>query len=302
MLAIVASLIIALAVFFIVYTIQVSAEKTAAEDRLGINWSSPEKAAFKPPFYIKLTKPLLKGPYLDLASGFWKPESLTKWKIKLISAGLGRYIEPEHFVGAKFWMTFMTSASLMFMQAFADNPPGPIMTILSIAAMFFMPNLHLDSLRKTRQQEIRIAMPYVVDLLTLSIEAGLDFMGAIGRVVEKAPDTPLVEELSILLKDIQLGKTRAQAMRAMADRIDMQEIGSFVAVLISSDQMGASIGNVLRAQSDSMRNERLTKAEKLGAQASQKILVPLIFFIMPAVFLIIFGPFVVQFIQGGSGG
>ncbi|NCN40055.1 type II secretion system F family protein, partial [bacterium] len=78
------------------------------------------------------------------------------------------------------------------------------------------------------------------------------------------------------------------------DRIDMGEINSFVAVLISADQMGASVGTVLRAQSDSMRNERLTRAEKLGAQASQKILIPLIFFIMPAVFLVIFGPYILQ--------
>jgi tight adherence protein C len=300
MLAIVAALIVGIAVFFMVHTIQDSAEKNAAEDRLGINWSSPDKAAFKAPFYIALTKPLLKGPYLDLATGYWKAEALAKWKAKLISAGLGRYIEPEHFVAAKFWMTFYIAAVLLFLKAFSSDPPSSITILVATAFMFFLPNLHLDSLRKVRQQNIRIAMPYVVDLLTLSIEAGLDFMGAIGRVVEKAPSSPLVEELSILLKDIQLGKTRAQALRAMADRIDMHEMSSFVAILISSDQMGAPIGNVLRAQSDSMRNERLAKAEKMGAQASQKILIPLIFFIMPAVFLIIFGPFVIQMIQGGG--
>lgn len=293
-LAYAAAVIIGSAVFFMMYVIQISAEKSAVEDRLGLNWNSEKKNAFKPPFYLALTRPLLKGPYLSLASGYWKQDSLEKWKVKLVSAGLGRYVEAEHFVASKFWLTMLVGSLLFMVHAFSDDPPPGWFSCTVVVVMFFLPNIHVDSLRKARQLEIRIAMPYVVDLLTLSIEAGLDFMGAIGRVVEKAPDTPLVEELSILLKDIQLGKTRAQALRSMADRIDMQEMSSFVAVLISSDQMGASIGNVLRAQSDSMRNERLTKAEKMGAQASQKILIPLIFFIMPAVFLIIFGPFVLQ--------
>jgi tight adherence protein C len=297
-LAIAAAIIIGSAVFFVMYIIQISAEKSAAEDRLGLNWNSEDKKTFKPPFYIAFTRPLLKGSYLDLAAGYWSEASLQKWKVKLISAGLGKYIEAKHFVASKFYLTLIVGFLFFLMHLFMDDPPSLMWTVIIVGAMFFIPNLHVDSLRKLRQQEIRIAMPYVVDLLTLSIEAGLDFMGAIGRVVEKAPTSPLLEELSILLKDIQLGKTRAQAMRAMSDRIDMQEMNSFVAVLISSDQMGASIGNVLRAQSDSMRNERLSKAEKLGAQASQKILIPLIFFIMPAVFLIIFGPFVLQIVGG----
>ncbi len=296
MLAIAAAVIFGSAVFFMMYVVQLSAEKSAVEDRLGLNWNSEKKNAFKPPFYLAFTRPLLKGPYLSIASGYWKPSALQKWKVKLISAGLGRFVEPEHFVASKFWLTLGAGGLLFLVHTFSAEPPAAWFSCAIVLFMFFMPNLHVDSLRKMRQLEIRISMPYVVDLLTLSIEAGLDFMGAIGRVVEKAPESPLVEELSILLKDIQLGKTRAQALRAMSDRIDMQEMSSFVAVLISSDQMGASIGNVLRAQSDSMRNERLTKAEKMGAQASQKILIPLIFFIMPAVFLIIFGPFVLQMI------
>lgn len=296
MLAIVAAVIIGSAVFFMMYVVQISAEKNAVEDRLGLNWNTEKKNAFKPPFYLAVTRPLLKGPYLSIATGYWKKDALEKWKIKLISAGMGKYIEAEHFVAAKFWLTLMVGSLLFLVHLFSADPPAAWFSCAIVIFMFFMPNLHLNSLRTARQLEIRISMPYVVDLLTLSIEAGLDFMGAIGRVVEKAPDSPLVEELSHLLKDIQLGKTRAQALRHMADRIDMQEISSFVAVLISSDQMGASVGNVLRAQSDTMRNERLTKAEKMGAQASQKILIPLIFFIMPAVFLIIFGPFVLQMI------
>ncbi len=296
MLATVAAIIIGGAVFFMAYMIQLNKDQSEVEDRLGLNWQSEEKRSFVPPFYLALTKPLLKGAYLELAAGFWKQKALENWKIKLVSAGLGRYVQPEHFVAAKFWLTFLSGVLFLLAGIFSDSSLPPHYVVGLLLTFFFMPNIDVRSRRTARQMEIRFAMPYVVDLLTLSIEAGLDFMGAIGRVVEKAPDSPLIEELSIVLKDIQLGKTRAQALRAMSDRIDMQEMNSFVAVLISADQMGASVGTVLRAQSDSMRNERLTRAEKLGAQASQKILIPLIFFIMPAVFLVIFGPYILQMI------
>lgn len=299
-LAYVASFIFGGAVFFLAYIIQLGKSQSEVEDRLGLNWSTDEAKAFVPPFYLALCKPLLKGSYLELASGFWKPSALEKWKVKLVSAGMGKHVEPEHFVASKFYLSLGVAMTYAFSNLFLDAQISPQMFVGSVVMAFFMPNMDVSSKRSARQLEIRFAMPYVVDLLTLSIEAGLDFMGAIGRVVEKAPQSPLIEELSMLLKEIQLGKTRAQALRSMAERIDMQEMNSFVAVLISSDQMGASIGGVLRAQSDSMRNERLSRAEKLGAQASQKILIPLIFFIMPAVFLIIFGPYVLQLIGAGE--
>lgn len=139
-------------------------------------------------------------------------------------------------------------------------------------------------------------MPFIVDLLALSTEAGLDFVGAIGKVVEKAKLSPLVEEFSQLLKEIKVGASRQEALREMASRIGMTEINSFVAILISADQMGASIGKILRQQSEQIRVERLVRAEKAGAAASQKILLPLVLFILPAVFLMIGAPFVLGFI------
>ena len=102
--------------------------------------------------------------------------------------------------------------------------------------------------------------------------------------------------------EIQLGASRGDALRNFAWRVNMEVISSFVAILVTADQMGASIGPVLRAQSDLLRNQRFMKAEKAGAAASQKILFPLIFLILPAVFIMIFGPVILQFIYGGGGG
>lgn len=291
MLALIGALLLGGAIFYVVYVTQKAAETSAAEERLVLDWGTEEKA-FVPPYYLKFTKPLLQEPYVTIASGFWKPEALADWKRKLVSCGLGKHIQPEHFVASKFWLALIVGTLMFLNYVFSDDPMPPWAIGMMTALAFFGPNLHISQLRDKRQFETRLSMPYVIDLLTLSTEAGLDFMGAISKVVDRAPPGPLIEELSTALKDIQLGKTRAEALRSMADRIDMPEMGSFVAVLVSADSMGASIGTVLRAQSDSLRSERLVRAEKLGAQASQKILVPLIFFILPAVMLMIFGPII----------
>jgi tight adherence protein C len=297
LLAFLGVLLVGGSLFYVAYKIQMAAESSAAEDRLNLNWSdsSSEDRKFNPPIYLKLTKPFLKGGPLLFASGLWSPKAIEKWKKKIISAGLRKHIEPEHFVASKFWFAFEATIVAILLVVFAETPPSPFLIVGLIAGAFFLPNMQVNSLREQRQFEIRISMPFVVDLLTLSIEAGLDFMGAISKVVDRAPHGPFIEELSVLLKDIQLGKSRAEAMKEMADRIDMMEMSSFVAILVSSDQMGASIGQALRGQSDSMRSERMSRAEKLGAQASQKILIPLVIFILPATMLMIFGPIVVGF-------
>ena len=293
MLAIVGALIVGASFFYLNYTLQVASQTDAAKERLGINWGSDEKA-FVPPIYLKLTRPLLKGGTLEIAVGFWKPEQLDVWKKKIRAAGLQREIEPEHVVAAKFWLTLIIAGFLFLRYLFSSDPGSPVVPVIVSLVAFFYPNIHLNGLRETRQNEIRLGMPYVMDLMTLSMEAGLEFQGAITRVVERAPRGPFIEELAELLKDIQLGKSRAEALRKMAVAVDIPEITSLVAVLVSTDQMGSPVGPVLRAQGESLRVERLVKAEKLGAQAGQKILVPLVFLILPAVMLMIFGPLILQ--------
>jgi tight adherence protein C len=151
-----------------------------------------------------------------------------------------------------------------------------------------------------RQTEILKAMPFVVDLLALSTEAGLDFIGAIGRVVEKSKGNPLVEEFEQVLREIRVGSSRQDALREMGQRINMTEVNSFIAILISADQMGAPIGRVLRQQSEQIRAERMLRAEKAGAAAAQKLLLPIFLFVFPAVLMMVIGPLVLGMIYGGK--
>lgn len=174
--------------------------------------------------------------------------------------------------------------------------------LLSMGLGFFFPYLWLNSLVKKRRKQITLEFPTFVANLTLTVEAGLDFIAAMNRIVKKMKTTPLRDELSRILSEIQLGSSRAKALKGFGERIGSTEISTFTLVLIQADKLGTSIGKVLRVQAERLRRERFETAERKGAIASQKLLFPLVFFIMPAVFIVIFGPLVVRLITQGLEG
>ena len=153
---------------------------------------------------------------------------------------------------------------------------------------------------RVRHFAITRALPYNLDLLTLSVEAGLDFAAALGKVVEKGRKGPLCDELSITLKELKLGKTREEALRNLSARVDLTTLSSFVQALIQADKMGTPLGKVLRILSTQMRIERTQRAEKLANEAPVKLLFPLICFIFPTVFIMIFAPIAYQVFYGGN--
>ena len=161
---------------------------------------------------------------------------------------------------------------------------------------FYLPDKIVTSLRKKREKQIVRALPGAVDVLSLSVEAGLEFLLALQRQVERGLPGALRDELATILNDIRLGKSRAEALKSFATRVEMPEISSFVSVLVQADALGASIGPVLKMQAERMRVERFQRAEREGARASQKILFPLVLFIFPSVLIVILGPVILQFI------
>ena len=173
-------------------------------------------------------------------------------------------------------------------------PPG---AFIFTGLIIVLKNIIDDQIKK-RQRKITRALPYNIDLLTLSVEAGLDFQAALGTVVDKGQPGPLIEEFNIMLNEIKLGKTRAEAMRNLADRIQLVEVSAFVSNLIQADRMGTSLGKVLRIQTNQLRIARTHRAETLANQAPVKMLLPLIGCIFPTVFLILFGPIVYRLMQG----
>jgi len=227
---------------------------------------------------------------------------------RFVSAGMTGAMTSDEFLAYKaimcvaFWCFFV---GLVMKLLFKWDEPI-VIDLLALFLGFSFPDSWLNGEVRRRQDEIRRAMPYVMDLLTLSVEAGLDFVAGLYKVCEKARSGPLVDELSFFLRETQLGASRQQALRNLSFRCNMPETSSFAALLIQADILGASVGPVLRAQSDLIRTQRFQRAERQGALASQKILFPMILCIMPAVFVVIFGPIVLNFIYGsgviGGGG
>jgi pilus assembly protein TadC len=160
----------------------------------------------------------------------------------------------------------------------------------------FMPWVWLRDLERKRKRLIRNALPYALDLLTLSVEAGLDFTAALARIIRRQPNTPLSQELGETLRQIQMGVPRAEALRDLHERVVMEEIFSVTSALIQADELGASLGPILRIQADQFRIRRSQAAEKAAMEAPVKLLFPLICFFFPATFIMIFGPVFLQFV------
>jgi tight adherence protein C len=171
--------------------------------------------------------------------------------------------------------------------------------ILVIGALAFSPWAWLRGALKERQRSIESALPFVLDLLTLSVEAGLDFMTAIQRIIEKRAIDPLTEELVRVFREVLLGKTRKEALKDMADRVGQDDLNTVVQALVQADELGVSIGSMLRIQAEQMRTRRFQRAEKLANEAPVKMLFPLVAFIFPAVFLVLLGPVLVQILKSG---
>ena len=222
------------------------------------------------------------------------------YRRKLVASGLKEYFNPDEFIAFKIFCVFFFPVVGIILTVADVYRADSMVLVLAAAGGWFYPDLMMRSRIIARQKQVKRAMPFIVDLLALSTEAGLDFVGAIGKVVEKARPSPIVEEFEQVLREIKVGSSRADALREMALRLDMPEISSFVAILISADQMGAPIGKTLRQQSDQIRAQRFSAAEKAGAAAAQKLIFPTVFFIIPAVFLMIFGPLIAAYLRGDS--
>ena len=168
----------------------------------------------------------------------------------------------------------------------------PLMAILG----FVYPDIWVKSQAEKRREEVTLGMPFALDMLALSVEAGLDFVAAMRKVITNAPKSALVDEFESAVKEIQLGSTRAQALKQMAWRVDTLTMTSFCATLIAADSVGASVGPILKSLSVEMRNKKSAIVEKRGAEAASKLLIPMVVFILPAILVVIFVPMLLDFV------
>jgi tight adherence protein C len=273
---------------------------TGQDEKDFLSWASGNEPVKSKSALVNWSRPLVHQFTLKYALKY-KDERYRKQVQRLIlTSGLSRELNVDEFMGIQILWGFMIPGLFGILNfALEFGLPTPLF-IMMIPLGLYMPRWYATQEKKSREISVRADLPFFADLLALSTEAGLDFISAIQRIVEKAEGSVLAEELGDVLRDIKLGSSRADALKGMAARLEISEITSFVAVLVDADATGASISQVLKDQSVQIRLERFVRAEKAGARASQLLLFPMMLFIMPAVFLVLLGPVILQFFYGGS--
>jgi tight adherence protein C len=242
------------------------------------------------PLRDRAVTPVLSG-LTGLGRRFTPQGYIDQSKAKLVSAGMATQDAIDRFLAIR--VVTVVAAPIAAFVAFTYSPVDGagrlILTAVVGAVLFIGPDSVLDRKIADRQYEIRRKLPDVMDLLVISVEAGLGFEQALDRTVAAVPG-PLTEEFSRMLGEVRAGSTRADAMRALDTRTNIPEIRSFVLAILQADTFGVSIGRVLRAQADEMRIKRRQLAQERAAKAPVKMLVPMVFCIFPALFVVVLGP------------
>ena len=227
---------------------------------------------------------------------------IAKAQETLVAAGFEGLLSGREFVELKLLvpLVFGTLWTLLVLALGAAMPGSPFdgaalpICALGIAFAYLKPMLWLRGALRRRHLAIMKALPFVLDLLTLSVEAGMDFISALQRNCALRRLDPLTEERLRMTKEIQVGSSRAEALRNMAERCRQPDLKSVAFALIQADELGVSIGSILRIQSEQLRARRFERAEKLANEAPTKMLGPLMLCIFPAVFIILLGPVLMQ--------
>lgn len=230
------------------------------------------------------------GPYLSV--GF-RQRLLGKLRL----AGLDYSLSPDQFVASRL-VAALVAAGLVFFLLSTFHLDSRY-ALLAAGFGYLYPGIWLRDQLVFRKHLTLKTLPFILDLMTLCVEAGLNLTGALQQAVAKGPAGPLRDELARVLRDMRADKPRAQALRQLADRMDEPSVHNLVSALIQAENTGMDLGPVLRAQAEQRRTERFVRAEKLAMEAPVKLLFPLIAFIFPCTFLIIFFPIAMKFLAMG---
>ena len=224
-----------------------------------------------------------------------------KLQRRLDLAGNPRGYDLQQLMGAKALGLLVFALGGLWFGANGGPLRGLLFAAAAGAAGFFLPDLLLYNVGTKRQQKVQDTLPDALDLLTISVEAGLGFDGALAQVARNT-DGPLAGEFFRLLQEMQIGKTRADAFRAMSGRTEVAELRGFSSSIVQADTLGIPIANVLRQQAAEMRLKRMQRAEEKAMKVPVKILFPTVLFILPALFVVVLGPGAIAILKlfGGS--
>jgi tight adherence protein C len=214
-------------------------------------------------------------------------------RLKLMAAGLGRRVTPTAFLATK----AMFAIGLGFLGLLVGTAVGFMATVIFALSWgfggFALPGIFVSMKARGRREQIRAELPDALDLLAVSVEAGLGFDGAVDKLTDHM-DGALAEEFALTLGEMRIGESRHDALKKLSERVDTPEVAAFTRAIIQADQLGISLGRILKVQSADSRNRRQMAAEERAMKAPIKMLFPTVAFIFPAMFLVVLGPAVLS--------
>jgi tight adherence protein C len=287
-------------------TIGVSARPTedAVQQRLSqlvIQPKSLEEMELSQPFFERTVRPIVKR-----LSKFGRRKDqggiIARTDAKLEKAGYPGGLRGADWMGVKILAAIVVAVVLFLLLSLLLQSPaaGLFFGFVGLAVGFLAPEFWLGRKGRARSQAMVLQLPDALDLLTISVEAGLGFDAALAKVVEKM-DGPLVDEFRQALAEVRMGRTRREAMRDVAARADARPVSNFIGAIVQAEQLGVPIAKVLQIQSNQLRIERRQRAEEAAAKAPVKMLFPMVGCIFPTIFIVILGPAVVTLMGGGTG-
>jgi tight adherence protein C len=209
---------------------------------------------------------------------------------RLMAAGLGRTMSATTFLAFKSGLAIGGLVLGALFGGALTGPGGVLFCSIALAGIgFIAPDFFVSSKARQRREQIKAELPDALDLMAVSVEAGMGFDGAISKLTEHMTG-PLADEFALTLSEIRIGESRQDALKKLSDRTNTPELTSFVRSIIQADQLGISLGRILRVQATDSRLKRQAAAEEKAMKAPIKMLFPTVLFIFPAMFLVILGP------------
>jgi len=253
--------------------------------------TSLEEIELQQPVMDRTMRPLMRR-LSGIGTRLTSPGRVGRTEGKLAAAGYPYGLRTIDFMGLKVVSALIVSGLvfLLFGLALGSGAVSSLVfVVIALAVGFFVPDYWLLTRIKGRQKAILLAVPDTLDLLTISVKAGLGFDAALGKVVEKT-EGPLTDEFRRALAEVRIGKPRRDALKEMVARTNVPALTSFIGAIIQAEQLGVAIANVLEIQSEQLRIERRQRAEEMAAKAPIKMLFPLVGCIFPSMFIVILGP------------
>lgn len=240
------------------------------------------------PFRDRVLVPIVRRAS-EFVTRFTPQRTLENTARQLMQAGNPRNMSASEFLVVRGFMVVLMGALVFLMMTRFENDNRLLYTLGACGIGAMLPPMLLRSISDRRKEAITKKLPDALDLMLICVEAGLTFNGAMQKVNEKWAD-PLSEEFGRALYEMQLGKSRRQAMKDLSERVGVRDVSTFVAAILQADQLGVGIGKVLRIQAEQMRVKRRQRAEEKAQQAPVKMLFPMVFLIFPSMFVVLLGP------------